>query len=97
MTRRWGRSSSDLAPNAPTDSFRALAVGFGHVCGLRFDDHVFCWGDNRLGQLAAAPSIGTYLSIDADSFMTCGVRSDGRIVCWGDDSSGQAHSLLAVP
>jgi alpha-tubulin suppressor-like RCC1 family protein len=31
--------------------FRSLAIGMEHVCGLRVDGSIWCWGDNRQGQL----------------------------------------------
>ena len=31
--------------------FRALSVGLSHVCGLVTSGAVYCWGDNRYGQL----------------------------------------------
>ena len=31
--------------------FRALSVGLSHVCGVASDGAVYCWGDNRYGQL----------------------------------------------
>jgi alpha-tubulin suppressor-like RCC1 family protein len=32
-------------------TFRALAVGRDHSCGIGTDNHVYCWGDNTMGQL----------------------------------------------
>jgi len=39
----------DTTGAAPT--FRALAVGALHTCGVGTDNYVYCWGDNEYGQL----------------------------------------------
>lgn len=65
-----------------------LAVGDGHVCTLRWDDSVYCWGDNFSGQ-CDAPA-GRFTRLAAGLNFTCGQRAEGpegAIVCWGDLSS----------
>jgi alpha-tubulin suppressor-like RCC1 family protein len=58
----WGWESEALGrPDADDTSrpepvmgalrFRALSVGFSHVCGEDSSGAVYCWGDNRYGQL----------------------------------------------
>ena len=32
-------------------TFRALAAGSDHTCGIGTDNHFYCWGDNFKGQL----------------------------------------------
>lgn len=62
--RCWGGNGSrqaadtdDLAvtaipvqPTLPGMSFRLLAVGWEHVCAVRDDDAIYCWGDGTYGQ-----------------------------------------------
>jgi alpha-tubulin suppressor-like RCC1 family protein len=32
-------------------TFRSLAAGYQHTCGIGTDNNVYCWGDNEFGQL----------------------------------------------
>jgi alpha-tubulin suppressor-like RCC1 family protein len=32
-------------------TFRALAAGAEHTCGIGTDNHIYCWGDNKARQL----------------------------------------------
>ena len=58
----WGWESEALGRPDVDDSskpepvmgalrFRALSVGFSHACGVDSSGAVYCWGDNRYGQL----------------------------------------------
>jgi len=58
----WGWISEALGRPDPDDAskpapvmgdlrFRALSVGLSHTCGLDTSGAVYCWGDNRYGQL----------------------------------------------
>ena len=57
----WSALVSALAsapePPAPptSDGFRQVSVGGSHICGLKTDGSIVCWGDNTFGQLAPAP------------------------------------------
>ena len=62
--------------------FVALSSGANHVCGLRGDGAVACWGDNSEGQ-ASPPESGRFTAISSGDTHTCGLRTDGAIVCWG--------------
>jgi alpha-tubulin suppressor-like RCC1 family protein len=45
----WGENHAGEL-NAPTGSFRQVAVGDRHGCAIRDDDAVVCWGDDERGQ-----------------------------------------------
>lgn len=58
----WGWISESLGRPDPDDTskpepvmgslrFRSISVGFSHVCGVVTNGAVYCWGDNRYGQL----------------------------------------------
>ena len=81
-------SSSRVSNTVIVPTYRELAAGGGHVCGIRVDGTVECWGDNAYGQ-ADAPS-GQFSMISADWDHSCGIRSDGTVECWGNNASGQA-------
>jgi len=78
--------------------WRAIDGGNEHVCGIRGDGQLFCWGlrsDGRLGTggptgLASAPAtVGSALwrRISAGERHTCGIQEDGSLWCWGYNSS----------
>ena len=94
---RW-LSSSPLTPGAtptptttPTQQNSSTLVGGGgHLCGLRTDATITCWGSNYHGQ-ADAPD-GRFSAIAAGASTSCGVRTDGTITCWGRNDHGQADA-----
>ena len=73
------------ATEHPGGVFGAVSVGFGHVCGLRVDGSVECWGEDWFGQSSQAPA-GAFVAVDAGVSHSCGVRPDGSAECWGEDS-----------
>ena len=81
--------------------FRAVRVGSEHVCGLARDGSLYCWGNNRRGQLGTGniqfgpeSSRPTRVGSDSDwtdlavgEQRTCATRA-GALYCWGDNTSG---------
>ncbi len=78
----------------------ALASGDDHVCALRPNDAMVCWGDNRDGQLGNASqatwtqpvplrTVVDATAITAGSRHTCALRPGGKPICWGANSAGQ--------
>jgi alpha-tubulin suppressor-like RCC1 family protein len=77
---------------------KQLSVTYDHVCALKTDRSVWCWGDNSSGQLgigdtslqtALYPVQVTALSnsvsdVVATYFATCATTSDGSAWCWGE-------------
>jgi len=58
----WGRETESLGQRVIDDgtrpgavvgalTFRAVSVGFSHVCGVVANGGIYCWGDDRYGQL----------------------------------------------
>lgn len=79
-----------------------LALGGHHACGLDADGGLYCWGDNRDGQLGlnvptpivARPTKlpGTWEMVAAGGAHTCGL-SGGAPSCWGLNDNGQVHAM----
>jgi alpha-tubulin suppressor-like RCC1 family protein len=87
-------------PAAAPLSFRALALGGGHVCGLTVAGAAYCWG--ILGELGADSTgfttqytplavVGgrTFTAISAGSDHTCALAATGAVYCWGRNEFGQ--------
>jgi alpha-tubulin suppressor-like RCC1 family protein len=78
--------------------WREVSTSYSHACATRADDSLWCWGDNRSGQLGlgtrtAAPEptqvTGTWRTVSTGETRTCGLRTDTTLWCWGDGRSGQ--------
>jgi len=80
----------------------SIVAGEHHSCILTSTREVYCWGDNRLGQLGTnstsssfRPLLVEFPHADVPEDLACAgahccVRTtDGGVLCWGDDSFGQ--------
>ena len=78
-----------------------IAVGGQHACALDEAGRVYCWGDNRFGQLgvpaadvseAAIHVAGLPKAVEvvAGDAHTCARLESGRVACWGLSTDGQA-------
>lgn len=79
----------------------AIVAGYDHVCALKDDGRVVCWGNNALRQLGdgSANNYSTTptgvvgltdaAAISAGLYFSCALKADGTAVCWGNNSSGQ--------
>lgn len=84
----------------------ALGSGF---CAHSIDDHVLCWGSNRLGLLAVADSGDPVLrpstvrelygnsAVIAGEDNACAHGRDGKLRCWGKNDFGQIGNQLKNP
>ena len=76
--------------------YTQVSAGSGHVCALRDDEYVVCWGDAGFGQ-TDAPVRG-YSGVQSGERHSCALskrfgENGGDAVCWGDYKRGQ----LKVP
>ncbi|MEM9458714.1 MAG: hypothetical protein AAGF11_31345 [Myxococcota bacterium] len=91
----------------PCPCTQSLATGFNHVCVVRTDRRVVCWGDNSLGQLGQGSGDGSEMhpqlvvipgevladEVFASNNGTCARGSDGTLWCWGYNN----HRQITTP
>ena len=76
-----------------------LAVGRKHACALLQGGAVWCWGDDRRGQLGQGkpgwpasalpvPDLHDAISVSTGDDLTCAVRKTGKVLCWGPNDDG---------
>ena len=75
-------------------NFDVSMEGIGHVCAIRADGNLECWGNNNWEQttLAARLDISPYRDVAAGYAHTCAIGAAGEVVCWGDDRYDQLQS-----
>lgn len=89
---------SSVASAAPR--FVSVAAGDAFACALDADGGVWCWGDNREGELggttterfastpARVPGLDGVVQVAAARHWAAAVRSDGTVWTWGRDGWG---------
>ncbi|MBA3542742.1 MAG: hypothetical protein H0T79_24205 [Deltaproteobacteria bacterium] len=100
--------ASGLACSAGTcasSTVLQVAVGAGHVCALRVDKTVWCWGFDWKAYPSGTPGLGASViasptperiaglddvaEIAAGEMHTCARKADSTLWCWGHNENGQ--------
>lgn len=95
----------------PMGPITAIAAGGDVTCAVVQGDELWCWGDNRSGQLGIMgndsnvpvhiTSIQNVADIHVGRHHICVVENPGaggpRLLCWGDTSFGQAGVIGTDP
>ena len=105
---QFGDGTTDASnvpvPNGLTDVTQ-LAAGDEHVCALRSDGTVHCWGrtdDGRLGhagdgalpELVSLPTTATSIAAGAD--FSCALLLGGQVYCWGHNNLAQCGQPISA-
>jgi alpha-tubulin suppressor-like RCC1 family protein len=90
-------------------TWKQVAVGTFHVCGVLVSGTGYCWGDNSSGHLgigdpnvfdSSSPlAVNTsvlFSQIESGYFNSCGVTTTFALHCWGANVSGESGSATAV-
>jgi alpha-tubulin suppressor-like RCC1 family protein len=113
----WGANESGQLGTGDTDTrtkptradtgdlalaVRRLSIGTTHTCVRKTDNTLWCWGDNRSGQLGTGDTMTRLVPTQIDPLnMTnidvivtggahsCAMRSDATLWCWGANQYGQ--------
>lgn len=101
-----GATTTSTAPVTPVgldDSVRSISATNRHVCVIKINDEVWCWGNNASGQIgtgSTSPAAVTTparategppaaLEVSAGLGHTCALSLVGAVTCWGDNTFGQ--------
>lgn len=74
-----------------TGRYLQLTSGQDHMCALRIDREVVCWGAGDCGANVEVSQAcdtrrvptGKFVQVSAGKYHTCGVREGGTLACWG--------------
>lgn len=80
-------------------TFKTIAAGVFHSCGVDVQDKLYCWGrnyDNALGSLGGNAFYpreinitSTFTHITVLSSHTCALDAQNKAFCWGSNYAGQ--------
>ena len=82
------------------DSWRYIAAGYYHTCGIFSNGGVACWGDDSHGQLGDGmtlnedspfdtPILQGAAEIALGELHSCALTQSGGVKCWGNNNYGQ--------
>jgi len=91
-------------------TFRFVAAGQGHVCAIRSNGTIACWGRNTVGQLGLGDqqpiqvrtptAVGTksdWATLDLGQDSACAIDAAAGLFCWGDNAAFQLGVAGAPP
>lgn len=100
-----------LTPTLVTGGYtwKSIAVGVEHVCGVRTNGAAMCWGDGASGKLGTgadtpgetAPSLVAgglaFGQVEVGYANSCGItQGTFQLYCWGANVSGESGSALPL-
>lgn len=108
-----GLGGTDFQPRAyavqsTATDLTQIVAGQEHVCGIKGDGTVLCWGYNLYGELGngttptnsptpvAVSSLANAVSLGTSRVHTCAVLADGTVKCWGRDSFAECGTGTAL-
>lgn len=86
----------------------SLATSSTHVCAVKTDNTMYCWGDGQGGRLGNGSNANALVPTLAVNFgavskvaigvgHTCAIQTDGDVICLGNNNSGQSGSTPGTP
>ncbi|HLD44583.1 MAG TPA: hypothetical protein VJC18_04050 [bacterium] len=107
-----GDSSNQISPVQVMNSdgramkgFSLISAGNDHTCGVRNNSTIWCWGNNRYGQIGNKANTDVYIAtqvvnelgkvnkgfvqVSAGAYHSCALKDDRSVWCWGYGDFGQ--------
>ena len=83
-----------------TTDWMTIDAGDGHMCVIKTEGSLWCWGHNDNGQLGDGTRVfkntpvqigitADWREISAGGWHTCGIKTEGSLWCWGFNLYGQ--------
>ncbi|TLX15763.1 hypothetical protein [Rhizobium sp. MHM7A] len=91
-----------------TNSFKQVALGQHHTCGLTLAGGVKCWGLNGDGQLGDGTTVNKTVPVDVVGLQSgvkyissghqhsCAILNTGVVKCWGQQADGRLGNGLTA-
>lgn len=78
--------------------FIEIDAGETHMCGLRSNGEIYCWGRSNNGEVGIvntdnstplkAGTYSDYVAVATGGYHSCGLRLNGDVYCWGANTDG---------
>ena len=90
-----GLLASSMAYTDETPVVKAIAANADHTCAMTSKGEVYCWGNNRDGQLGPnvrgerssvpqlVPGVTDATSVSCSARSSCALFKNGKVMCWG--------------
>lgn len=86
-----GKPFDTSVPNDFQSEIKAVSMGGSHMCAIKVNGALGCWGNNNTGQATVLTDFNTNIkAVSAGQDHTCAISQTGDLRCWGDDTYGQA-------
>ncbi len=87
----WGADEKTIGTPPPKATFKQIATGFTHACGLEANGSVTCWGAADWGPKGAyaKPGVTGALALVTGDRHGCVITKDRTVQCWGMNDAGQ--------
>ncbi|WP_435642034.1 RCC1 domain-containing protein [Micavibrio aeruginosavorus] len=89
-------ASSPIQVSGSTTDWAQVSAGYSHTCAVKTTGRLYCWGQNRNGELGTGATSARstspvevsgaatdWATVVAGTRHTCAIKTSGRLYCWG--------------
>ena len=84
-----GSDSYRLKNPPKRGKFISIVSGYDHICALRENGTVVCWGNNSYNQCDVPTGLNNVIQITCGLYLSAALKSDGTVVGWGIAAASQ--------